>query len=249
MAKTGGMGENFYVGKYNISGDVGSLSRISTPKEQLDVTDITQSAVDRCDGRRDGAIDFSAYFNVDTGRAHPVLSALPTADVICSYFYKTTIGNPAMSMVGKQIDYGPNRGADGSLTFNVSALANAYGAEWGRMHTAGVRTDTEATNGTGVDHTTASDFGLQAYLHVFTFVGTDATIKIQESSDNAGADAYVDVVGGGFTAVAAPTSQRIATATNLAVERWLRVVTVTTGGFTSMTFAVNIVRNRLAPVF
>jgi hypothetical protein len=100
-----------------------------------------------------------------------------------------------------------------------------------------------------VDFGAESDFGLQAYLHVFAFTGTDVTIKLQESSDNSG-DAYADVVGGGFTAVAsAPTSERIATAVDLTVEQYLKVTTVTTGGFTSCAFAVMVVRNEATPVF
>jgi hypothetical protein len=43
------------------------------------------------------------------------------------------------------------------------------------------------------------------------------------------------------------TSQRIATAAGLTVERWLRVVT--TGTFSNLVFAVNIVRNPIAVVF
>jgi hypothetical protein len=248
MAKTAGMGDNFYVGGYNLSGDIGSLSRLSTPVELLDVTDITQSGIDRLAGRRDGAIDFTSYFDTAAGKAHPVLSALPTTDIIATYARGTTIGNAALSMGGKQIGYDPSPGS-GALTFNVSKLANGYGAEWGRLHTAGVRTDAEATAGTAVDHTLPTDFGLQAYLHVFTFTGTDATITIQESSDNAG-DGYANVVGGAFTAVtAAPYSQRIATAVDLTVERYLKVTTTTAAGFTSMTFAVSIVRNVLTPRF
>jgi hypothetical protein len=57
------------------------------------------------------------------------------------------------------------------------------------------------------------------------------------------------VTGGGFTQVtAAPFSQRIATATNLAVERYLRATTTTSGGFSEMTFAVLVCRNPLTPV-
>jgi hypothetical protein len=53
--------------------------------------------------------------------------------------------------------------------------------------TAAPRTDTTATNGTSYDFGTGSTaFGLQAYLQVLSFTGTSCTIKLQESSDNAG---------------------------------------------------------------
>jgi hypothetical protein len=153
-------------------------------------------------------------------------------------------------MVAKQVNYDPDRGTDGSLAFTVNALSNAYGLEWGNQVTAGLRTDTGVTAGSAYDSGAATtNFGLQAYLQVTAFDGTDITIKLQESSDNSG-DAYADVTGGGFTQVTAgPTFERIATATNLAVERYLKVTTVTTGGFNSCTFAVMVVRNQAAPLF
>jgi hypothetical protein len=82
---------------------------------------------------------------------------------------------------------------------------------------------------------------------VFAFTGTSVTVKLQESSNDGAGDAYADVVGGSFTAATGVTSQRIATAGNLAVERWLRVVT--TGTFSNAVFAVNICRNDVAVTF
>lgn len=248
MTKTAGMGDYLYLSGYDLSGDTGSLSRIAGGPRPLIVTGINVGGMERLGGKRDGGIDFMSYFNPALAKAHVRLSTLPTTDVLATYLRGTTIGNPAAALVAKQVNYDPTRGEDGSLTMNVQLLANGYGLEWGDQLTAGARTDTGATAGTAVDFTAGSNFGLQAYLQVTAFSGTDVTIKIQESSDNAG-DAYADVVGGGFTAVTGITSQRIATATNLAVERFLKVTTTTVGGFTSVTFVVVVVRNALAPAF
>jgi hypothetical protein len=54
-------------------------------------------------------------------------------------------------MVSKQTSYDPTRGNDGSLTIAVTAQSNGYGYEWGKLLTAGVRTDTAATNGATYD--------------------------------------------------------------------------------------------------
>ncbi len=82
-------------------------------------------------------------------------------------------------------------------------------------------------------------YGLQAYLQVLSFTGTDVTVKLQSSSDDGGSDAYADVTGGAFTQVTAgPTSERIATSSALEIERYLRVTTTTTGGFTELSFIV-----------
>lgn len=241
MAKQSGLGDNLYVSGYDLSGDVGSLSRIGGGHTVLNVTGINKSGFERLLGVRDGSVEFSAFFNDAAGQAHPVLSALPTADRLVSYMRGTTLGNPAASMMAKQINYDPTRGQDGSLTIAVSTLANGYGLEWGNQLTAGKRTDTGATAGTSVDDGASTAFGLQAYLHVFSFTGTSCTVAIQESSDDGSGDAWTDVTGGVFTAASAVGSERIATAPALTVERYLRINT--TGTFSECTFAVIVVRN------
>lgn len=247
MAKSSGLGDNFYLAGYDLSGDIGSIEGGGGPTP-LEVTGIDKSAFERIGGLRDGKLNWSAWFNDAAGQAHPRLSSLPTADVIATYCRGTTLGNPAACLVAKQINYDGKRGNDGSFTLDVEAMANAYGLEWGKQGTAGKRTDTTATNGTGVDFGTGStSFGLQAYLQVFSFTGTSVTVKIQQSSDNGSGDAFADVTGGAFTAATGITSQRIATATNLTVERYLRVVT--TGTFSNAVFSVVICRNDTAPAF
>jgi hypothetical protein len=252
VAKSSGLGDNLYISGYDLSGDTGSVDTISGGIETLDVTGINKSAFERIGGKRTGTIEWTSFWNTDALAEHDALSALPTADVTVTYCRGTTIGNPAACMVAKQVNYDPTRGADGSLTFKIQALSNGYGLEWGELHTAGIRTDTGSTSpATGVDGGAASAFGLQAYLHVFALTGFDITIKLQESSAvDGGGDAFADVAGGGFTAVAAagftPTTQRIATAAGLAVERYLRVVSTVAGGPGSCSFAVVVVRNTVA---
>lgn len=151
MSKTSGLGDALYIAGYDLSGDIGSVGRIGGGPALLDVTSIDKDAMVRIGGIRDGAMDFTAFFNVDAARAHARLSALPTADVVATYFRGSTLGNPAAGLVAKQANYDGNRGADGAFTFAVNAQANGYGLEWGQMLTAGKRTDTEATNGTAVD--------------------------------------------------------------------------------------------------
>lgn len=248
MAKQSGLGDNLYVAGYNLSGDIGSLSRIGGGPAALEVTGIDKSGYERIGGLRDGAISFSAFFNKAVGAAHLRLSTLPTADVILTYARGTALAGQAAAMVAKQLNYNPSRAADGALTIVVDAQANGYGLEWGQQLTPGLKTDGVASNGTGVDFGTGSKlFGLQAYLQVFAFTGTSVTVKLQESSDNGVGDAWVDVVGGGFTAATGVTSQRIETARGQTVERYLRAVT--TGTFSNAVYSVVAVRNDVATVF
>jgi len=244
MTKTGGLGDNCYVGGYNLSGDIGSLSKIQGGVKTFDVTGIDKFAFERIGNQRDGSISWSAFFNTATSHAHPVLSALPAADVVVTYCRGTTLGDPCASMVAKQLNYDGNRAQSGEFTFSVDAEANGYGLEWGQQLTAGLRTDTGATNGTSIDTAASAAFGAQAYLQVTAFSGTDVTIKIQDSADNV---SFTDVTGLTFTAVTAgPTTQRLATSNAATIRRYLRAVTATTGGFTSVTFSVQITKNDIA---
>src|SRR5687767_10092491 len=110
MSKTHGLGAGLLVGGYDISGDIGAVQRIASPRSVLPATDITQSAEARLLALKDGGIDFTAYFNPDTDRAHEVLSALPRTDQVSMYLHRSGVhGSMVAAMVAKQINYDPNR--------------------------------------------------------------------------------------------------------------------------------------------
>ena len=246
MAKQSGLGDALYVSGFNLSGDIGSLGRIGGGHATLDVTGIDKSAYERIGGVRDGSIEYSGFFNAASQQLHARASLLPTADQILTYCRGTLLGNPAASLVSKQLNYDGNRGQDGSLSFAVSSQANGFGIEWGRQLTAGIRSDTGATNGASIDTLASASFGAQAYLQAFSFTGTDVTVKIQDSADNA---AFADIAGLAFTQITASRqAERLAIVNTATVRRYLRAVTVTTGGFTLLQFAVNVVKNESAGV-
>jgi hypothetical protein len=260
MGKQSGIGDNLYIDGYNLSGDVGELGKVGGGCSPIDVTAIDKAGYERIGGIRDGGIDFKAFFNPESiagggavDAAHKILSSLPTTDRIASYFRGTTLGDPAASLVSKQLNYDPKRSQGGEFTFEISLAANGYGLGWGKQLTPGRKTDATATNGTGVDFglgssgTGPSAFGAQFFLHVFALTGTSVTVKIQESSDNGAGDAWTDVVGGTFTAATGITAQRLETARGQTVERYLRAIT--TGVFTNAVFAVTATRNDVATVF
>jgi len=247
MAKANGLGDNLYVGGYDLSGDTGEIQRIAQPRTLLDVTGIDKSAHERIYGLRDGAIEFRSFFNDEN--AYPfgsfeALNGLPTADVTASYFRGTTLGGRVASLVAKQVNYDPTRGADGSFIFDTQLLANGYGLEWGQSLTAGKRTDTTATApATGADFTdVTTSFGMAAYLHVFTVTGTSVTCTIQDSADNSSFAAITGLSSfAAATPAASPQTQRIETDTLVRdVRRYLKVNT--TGTFTEAIFAVSVVR-------
>lgn len=245
MTKQSGLGDNFYVAGYNVSGDINSLSRIGGGPAPWDTTDITQSAVSRIGLKRDGGMDFVCYFDPASNASHDRFSALPTTDAIVSYFRGTTVGNACASVVGKQINYDGTLNQDGSFLFDVQALANAYGLEWGQMLTAGIRTDTSATNGSSINYGAATSFGWQAYLHVFAFSGTSVTVTLQDSADNA---SFAGFTGSAFTAATGITSQRLQASSGTAtVRQYVRAIT--TGTFSNAQFAVMFVKNKTDVTF
>lgn len=245
MAKQTGLGDKLLIGGYDVSGDIGALGKIGGGPAAMDMTGIDKSAFERFGGQLDGGIEFTGFFNKDAGRLHSRLSTLPTVDVTVTYLRGQGIGNAAASIVAKQLNYDLTRGNDGALAVAVTTQGSAgYPLEWGEQLTAGIRTDTAATNGSSFDAGAASAHGLQAYLHVIAFTGTSVTVKLQQSSDNGAGDAWADVTGGGFTAATAAGAQRIETVTGQAVERYLRVVT--TGTFSNAQFAVQVTRNQTA---
>jgi hypothetical protein len=245
VAKQAGLGDALYLTGNDLSGDFTALGNVGGGPAALTNTGIDKSAMERIGGVLDGRLEAASWFNPVL--SHPVLSALPTTNVQAMYCRGTTLGSPAANIVAKQINYDGSRGNDGAFTFSTSMQANGSGVEWGVLLTAGKRTDTAATNGTSVDLTTVSTlFGAQAHLEVFAFTGTDVTVKIQDSADNV---SFADITGLAFTAVTtAPQAQRIATAAGATIRRYIRAVTTTSGGVTSVQFAVSFTRNDTAVI-
>ena len=239
MPKQSGLGDNFYVGGFDLSGDVNSLSKIDGGPALLDITTINKSANARLGGLRDGGMDFTTFMDVTTGvDTTGNLKTLPRTDTIGTYFRGTTIGNPCASINAKQVNYDPTRGTDGSLTLAVSLVANGFGLEWGKMLTAGLRTDTTATTGAFFDDGAATSFGGQAYFQLTAFSGTSVTIDIQSATTSGGSYTTTGLTSSALTT---PGAQRVSVANNVTINEFLKVVT--TGTFTNAVFAVHFTRN------
>lgn len=244
MAKTSGLGDDALIAGYHIGGDIQQLSVRGGPA-LLEVTDITQSAKSRLGGLRDGGMEFTSYHDPAAGQSHAAFSSLPRTDVIATYLRGQAIGNPAACCNAKQLNYDPTRAAAGELTFKITGDGDGYGLEWGIQLTAGVRTDTTATNGASYDTGASAAFGAQAYLQAVAVTGTSYTVTIQDSADNS---SWANVTGLSFAAVSSvPQAQRISIANNATVRRYVRAIT--TGTFTVATFQVTLVKNTLTVVF
>lgn len=248
--KTHGMGDQLWVAGYDVGASTNSLSRIAGGNTPIPMTDITQLAMARVGGQRDGGMDIASYWNVDAGASHDAYKTLPRTDVIATYAHTQLIGGPSANCVGKQLNYDGDRAQDGGFLLNVTVSANGYGLQWARQATAGKRTDASATAAasvTALDLGSASPgaYGLVLWVHMFSLGSGTPTIKLQESSDNSG-DAYADVVGATTGVMTAHSAIRVATGA-IAVERYLKVVT--TGTFTNAVFSVSVARHKTVTVY
>ena len=85
--------------------------------------------------------------------------------------------------------------------------------------------------------TTSTAFGLAAYLHLISIGSGSVTFTVQDSANRI---VWTNVTSGGFTAATAAGTQRIQTATNGTVRRYLRINV--TGTFTNVVAVVSVVR-------
>ena len=254
MSKQGALGSAFYVGGYDLSGDVSSVGKISSPRDVLDFTAVNDTGYERQYGLRGGEIDITSFFrgSGDWGPGGGTMTGLvgsagiallPTADEVATFFIGQALQAPAVSVNGKQLNYDPTRDDTGNLTLAVTVQANAYGLEWGEQLTAGLRTDTTATTGAAITDAAGTTYGGQAYFHLTAFTGTSVTIDIQSCTTSGGTYATTGLTTTAMTAIGA---QRLAVSNTTTINRYLKVVT--TGTFTNAKFAVNFARNLTAGV-
>ena len=122
MAKRGGLGQRLMVGGYNIGGDVGAINSASVSRGVHDNTDIEKSAHTRELLLADGSMSFAAWFDDATEALHDALGGLPTTDQLVLWATGASVGDPALILTGKQINYDWQRAADGSLAGTVDLL-------------------------------------------------------------------------------------------------------------------------------
>jgi hypothetical protein len=88
MAKSSGLGDNFYVGGYDLSGDISSVDQISGATALLDVTPINTSANVRIGGLRAADWQFTSFFEFSTAVSTP---SFPSTTVAYVSTYATPV--------------------------------------------------------------------------------------------------------------------------------------------------------------
>src|SRR5688572_18369962 len=109
MTKQSALGANLYLGVYDLSGDVGAVTQIGSPRGTFDVTAINASAMERILGRRDGSLGFSGFWNTASSQIFDALSAMPTTDVLASVVIPAgssfAVGDAGCAINGKQLSF------------------------------------------------------------------------------------------------------------------------------------------------
>lgn len=239
--KQTGIGDRLLVAGYDISGDVGAVSRIGSSSEVLDVTAISAAARERVYGIADGEISFSAFWNAAPAGEHQVLRAKGAGRIV-TYLRGTGLGAPAACMDAAQVSYDLTREAGGALTASIQCLARERAIDWGVQLTPGGRTDASAASGAGVDNGQSTATGWAAYLHVLALGSGAPTVVIEQSDDGGGSDPWAALPGATFTGLAAGNAYLLRSASLTApVKRWLRVVS--SGTFSGLTYVVAFSRS------
>ena len=200
MAKQSGLGDNFYIGGYDLSGDVSSIGKISAPLALLEATGIKQFAEQRLAGRRDGNMQFTTLFNSTGTTATPAFPAsnTPVTNPNGWAVFVTITGGTltAVKVNGTQVGttagtYVVPAGQTISVTFTAAPTWNWVGvlAEHNALSSL-PRTDTFATyfRGNAVGNPAASVKGV-----LINYDGTrdndgNLTFQAEVDSDGFGAE-------------------------------------------------------------
>lgn len=235
------------LGGYSVSG---YLTEFSDEKEALteETTTFGDEWVENSYvGLSRGSISFSGYFDDDTGASDAALVGGQSASRVIGYGVEgNALGKRLTCLQGScETKYG--RAASRGELHKVNAEITVSGSidEAQIVAPLAARTTAGNTDSTSLAAAAATTAGGQAYLFVTALAlggYTNVVFTLRDSADNI---TFGDVVGGGFTAVTAIGSQRIATAADLTIKKYTSVSWAWTGSGSdqSVTACVALKRN------
>lgn len=122
MAKQSGLGDNFYIAGYDLSGDIASVDKVSGGPALLDVTPLNVSAHARTPGLRDGSLSFTSFWESTATVTTPGVPASGAPGTTSTYNFSVLV--TVTGGTGTQVTInGVNQGAfDG--TYVLPAFGN-----------------------------------------------------------------------------------------------------------------------------
>ena len=140
--KQSGLGDNFYIGGYDLSGDIASLDSISGAIAVLEATSIKQSAEARLFGLRSGTMKFTSLFEDSTPVVSPAVP-LTTVPYVSTYSFAVlvTITGTVTNVSINGVTAGTSAGtyllpAYGSIAMTFSSAPTWAWLAVGTMHNA-----------------------------------------------------------------------------------------------------------------
>lgn len=234
MAKGAAAAARVYFDHVNISGDINSTS-VKFDVERPIVTCLSDTGPRRLTGNFDHSGSHLGFLDTaDDAYDEDMFTALLDADVthyLTQCFVGTTVANPAYVRQVKISGQPRSGGIGGAQLLNLDEVGAGYAIR-GSILGSGA-----ASNGNGTGQNlgaTSANTRFGVLFLVTAFDGTNITLKLQESSDDGGGDAYADITdltSGALTAVG-----RVFASTVAATEAYKRLVTA--GTYTSATILV-----------
>ena len=206
--KQSGLGDNFFIGGYDLSGDVSALSQISGGPVALDVTGIKSSAHERIGGLRSGDMQFTSFFEFSGAGSAPSFPGSGTA-VTSSYPVPALAVITGGTVGTVNVNGGSAGTGDGAyLIPPLGSISAAYtgdpswtwtlqGTEHDFLSTL-PRTDTIACyfRGTTLLNPTASLFGRQLDYDPTRDATGNLTMAVEAQSDGYGLEWGVQLTAG-----------------------------------------------------
>jgi hypothetical protein len=126
VAKTGGLGDHFYVGGFDVSGDVNAVGQLGGGPPLLDVTAINKSANERIGGLRAADWQFTSFFEYTPAVSAPGFPATGVA-VVSTYAYPVLVTIAAGTVTGVTVNGNSVGSADGTyLLPSLGSIAVTY---------------------------------------------------------------------------------------------------------------------------
>lgn len=249
MAKQSGAtgAQRLFVDGYDVSGNVSALTSINATRDNLDVTDITQTGKDRRGGLASGELTVNGWWDGTPSQTppavHDIFRTLRDSAVISFHDSNAAVGTAVAGLVAHQVNYNPVRSEDGALAWTVNAQGSAgYGLEWGYALTLGSQTFASAGYGSDCDDLAGSPvstaFGAILYVHLLSLGSGTVTISAVEGASAAPTTAIAGCTTAGLTTRGAyrlPSTSATAT-----IRRYTRLYC--SGTFTNAVVAAMLVR-------
>lgn len=232
MAFTHGKGSKVLVAEFDLSADLTQYNW-GKSRQLPNVTTFGNDDKVFISGLGEGQISVQGVFN--PALTDEELAGLDGTETVISASPQTftAIGDRAHMVNGFIENYQPRSSVTDAVRFSSGLKASA-GAYLGvTLHHLNQESST-STGYTSVDGAAQSTDGATAFLHVTQFNGTDATVTVEDSSDD---NTFGSLVA--FTQVTGVGSEKV-TASGT-VERYVRVSLA--GTFTTVTFVVTFARH------